>query len=266
MKSFDRRVVRAGAAVLLAAVFGAAPAQAASKEMERLLIQVANLQTQVAELQRLAGENAREIKRLSDGLGEQNAAVRKALQDQKMHEESLQATLKEITDRLADVRTAAASPTIPTAAPPTADPGAGPGSSATASAAATPAPPNAPPPLDLLSQAYQDCRRGNYDLGIQTLREFLRIYPNTDRSDNAQFWIGVCNFGKEAYPAAIEAWDALLRDYPSSDKIAEARVKKGEALERLGRRKEALVLYRYVLEHYPNSEAARVAKNKLNPQ
>ena len=119
--------------------------------------------------------------------------------------------------------------------------------------------------MDLLSQAYADCRRGNYDLGVQSLREFLRIYPNTDRSDNAQYWIGECYFGKESYSEANDAWDVLLRDFPSSDKIADARYKKGLALEKLGRKKEAIVLYRYVLEHYPNSEAAKAAKNKLNP-
>jgi tol-pal system protein YbgF len=253
---------RAGAFGLALAVlsFAAGPVQAASKEIERLLIQVANLQLQVADLHRLVGENAKEIKRLADNVGEQNAALRKTLQDQKLHEEALQATLKEMTERLSEVTTAAASPSTTSAAPPTAggDP---------AAAGATPLPgPNAPPAMDLLSQAYADCRRGNYDLGVQGLREFLRIYPNTDRSDNAQYWIGECLFGKESFAEAVGAWDVLLRDFPSSDKIADARVKKGMALERLGQKKEAMILYRYVLEHYPNSEAAKVAKNKLNPQ
>lgn len=256
------RYRRAGALALFAIAVGAAPASAANKDMERLLIQMANLQTQIADLHRLAGENAREIKRLSDGLGEQNATLRKALQDQKLHEESLQASLKEMADRLADVRTAGATPTLPATAAPS-DPATASGSAA---AAAPPVAPNAPPAMDLLSQAYADCRRGNYDLGVQSLREFLRLYPNTDRSDNAQYWIGQCFYWKESFGDAIEAWDVLLRDYPSSDKIADARVTKGLALEKLGRKKEALVLYRYVLEHYPNSEAAKVAKNKLNPQ
>ena len=257
MNATYRRLGACGLALAMLSL-GAAPARAASKEIERLLIQVANLQLQVADLHRLVGDNAKEIKRLSDSVGEQNASLRKTLQDQKLHEEALQATLKEMADRLSEVTTAGASPTLASAAPtPGGDPGA-PG-------AAVP-PPNAPPAMDLLSQAYADCRRGNYDLGVQGLREFLRIYPNTDRSDNAQYWIGECLFGKESYAEAADAWDVLLRDYPSSDKIADARYKKGLALEKLGRKREAITLYRYVVEHYPNSEAAKAARNKLNPQ
>ena len=262
MKATYRRAGAFGVALAVLSL-GAAPARAASKEIERLLIQVANLQLQVAELHRLVNDNAKEIKRLGDNVGEQNAALRKTLQDQRMHEEALQATLKEMAERLSEVTTAAATPNMASAAPPTG--GGDPGAPA-AGGTSVPPPPNAPPAMDLLSQAYADCRRGNYDLGVQSLREFLRIYPNTDRSDNAQYWIGECYFGKENYAEANDAWDLLLRDFPSSDKIADARYKKGLALEKLGRKKEAIVLYRYVLEHYPNSEAAKAAKNKLNPQ
>jgi len=63
----------------------------------------------------------------------------------------------------------------------------------------------------------------------------------------------------------VAAWEDLLRDYPASDKIPDARYKKAVTLERLGRRREALVEYRNVVERYPNSEAGRKAREKLNP-
>src|SRR6185295_19187250 len=107
--------------------------------------------------------------------------------------------------------------------------------------------------------------RGNYDLAIQEYREYLRNYPNTDLSDNAQYWIGECYFSKGRYNEAVTAWDELMRDYPASDKLPDARYKKGVTLERLGRRRESLVEYRNVVERYPNSEAGRKAREKLNP-
>jgi tol-pal system protein YbgF len=254
--------------VLLALALVPVPARAASKEMERLLIQMANLQSQLLEIQRMVGANALEIKKLSDGMGEQNASLRKAIQDQKMHEEAVQSALKEMSDRLADVTTATAAPAV--GAPPSVmagsegPPGASSGTSATANASPTPV--GAPPAKDLFSQAYADYARGNFDLSIQGFKEFLRLYPATDRSDNAQYWIGECLFGKGAYSEAVDAWAVLIRDFPSSDKIADARVKTGLALERLNKKKEALTLYKYVLEHYPNSEAAKIARAKVNPQ
>ena len=68
------------------------------------------------------------------------------------------------------------------------------------------------------------------------------------------------------YEDAIASWNQLLRDFPSSDKVPDARVKKGMALESLGRRSQALLEYRYVLDRYPNAPAARVARQKLNPE
>jgi TolA-binding protein len=67
------------------------------------------------------------------------------------------------------------------------------------------------------------------------------------------------------FAEAIEAWNTLFRDYPSSDKLPDARVKKGMALERLGRRSQALVEYRYVVDRFPNSPASRIARERLNP-
>src|SRR5262249_8071911 len=96
------------------------PARAASKELERLMIQVGNLQSQVAELQRTIGENAQESRRLSDVVGEQTATFKKVLQDQKLQDEALNATLKELSDRVADVSAAAAAPraaAVPVGAP-----------------------------------------------------------------------------------------------------------------------------------------------------
>jgi tol-pal system protein YbgF len=254
------RLVLAGLLLALAA-----PAWAVNKDIERLQIQIAALQGQIADLQRTAEDNQREIKRLGDTLAEQNAFLRRALQDRRVQDEALQTALKEFAERLAELEerlqqpaTAASAAPVPSAAVPE-------GGSEGSAAAPAPAAVPPPPPRELYSQAYADYARGNYDLAIQEYREYLRNYPNTDLSDNAQYWIGECYYSKQRYPEAVAAWDELLREYPASDKIPDARYKKGVTLERLGRRREALVEYRNVVERYPNSEAGRKAREKLNP-
>jgi tol-pal system protein YbgF len=124
----------------------------------------------------------------------------------------------------------------------------------------------APPPRELYSGAYADFARGNYDLAIQGFQEYLRFYPETDFSDNAQYWVGECQYGRQDYEAAIAAWNQLMQNFASSDKLPDARVKKGMALERLGRRDQALLEWRFVVERYPNSPAARIARERLNPR
>jgi tol-pal system protein YbgF len=266
------RLALTGALVVLAA-----PVWAVNKDIERVQIQIAALQGQIADLQRTAEDNQREIKRLGDALTEQNAFLRKALQDRRIQDEALQTALREFGERMNELEQRLQQPapaSVPavvalapsadaTALPPTGVPPAGPPAAAPNPAPVAPAAP--PPPRELYSQAYADYARGNYDLAVQEYREYLRNYPNTDLSDNAQYWIGECYYSKQRYNEAVAAWNDLLRDFPASDKIPDARYKKGVTLERLGRRREALVEYRTVVERYPNSEAGRKAREKLNP-
>jgi tol-pal system protein YbgF len=256
-------------AVGIALALAAAPAVAANRDLERLQVQVAGLQTQLAELQRLGEENLKEVRRLNEFLADQNAAVKKSLQDQKIQDEALASTLKEVTEKLAELgeRAQAAARVAVPMPPPDAS---GTASSATPGSPGATSPPavqTGPPPAprELYSQAYADYARGNYDLAIQGFTEYIKQFPSTDFTDNAQYWIGESLYGKKDFAEAIEAWNTLFREYPSSDKLPDARAKKGMALERLGRRSQALVEYRYVIDRFPNSPAARIARERLNP-
>jgi tol-pal system protein YbgF len=260
------------AATACAALLALPPtAAAANKDIERLYVQVAALQSQIADLQRTAEESQREVRRLTDLLAEQNAFFRKSVQEQRLQDEATQTALREITERMGELDARLQSQTAATAAavaavaapapqPASADSGDGP------VAAAAPPVASPPPARELYSQAYADYTRGNYDLAMQGYREYLRYYPDTDLSDNAQYWIGESLYAKRLFAEAVDAWDELLREYPSSDKLPDGRFKRAMALERLGRRREALAEYRAVADRYPNSEAGRKAKERLTPQ
>ncbi|HXK11384.1 MAG TPA: tol-pal system protein YbgF [Vicinamibacteria bacterium] len=271
-----RRIAPAALAALLAAM----PAVAANKDIDRLAMQIASLQGQLAEIQRVSEENRAELRRLTELIAEQNALLKKGVGDRQQQAESAAAGLKDLGDRVAEVAEsvqALRSQIAPLLGPPAGAPpapaataGGSPGGTATpgsappTATAAAPAAP-APAPRELYSQAYADFARGNYDLAIQGFTEYIRDYPDTDFTDNAQYWIGECLYGKKMFAEAIEAWNTLFKDYPTSDKLADARVKKGMALERLGRRSQALVEYRYVVDRYPSSQAARIAREHLTP-
>jgi tol-pal system protein YbgF len=237
----------------------ALPAHAADKEIARLQLQVANLQGQVISLQRSMDEALQELRRLNEALAQQGNALRSGLEDERIQNEASQAALRDVVDRLGELRESlVAMRDSGVGLPPPGLGEAGPGEGAETAG-------GAPPPRELYSQAYADFARGNYDLAIQGFQTYLQHYPETEFSDNAQYWIGECYYGQQRFDDAIEAWNALLRDFETSDKVPDARVKKGMALERLGRRSQALLEYRYVLDRYPNAPAARIAREKLNP-
>ena len=260
---------------ILAVVIAAVPGLAfgANKDMERLQVQVAALQSQLSAIEQQNDDTLRELKRLNEALAEQNAFLKRGVQDRRLTDEAIQTTLRELDQRLSEVSEQLqgmqnAQAAAPPAAVPVTDavpaiPGAPPGAAPGAPARPAPA---APAPRELYSQAYADYARGNFDLAIQEYQEYLRNYPDTDLSDNAQYWIGECLYSKQQYAEALEAWDELFRRFPGSDKLPDARYKKGMALERLGRRSQAQLEYRAVATRYPNSEAGRKAREKLNPQ
>jgi tol-pal system protein YbgF len=243
----------------------AAPAWAVNKDIERLQIQVADLQRQLSDLVRMAEEDQAEIRRLNESLADLTAQLKRQAQDRRVQDESLQSSLRDITDRMSELgeRLQALSVAPPAAAPmagaaPSSD--GGPPEPQPAPAAA------GPPPRELYSQAYADYARGNYDVAIQGFTQYQR-HPAaaSDLLDNAQYWIGESYYGKKSFGEAIAAWDTLFRDYPSSDKLPDAHVKKAMALEKMGRRRDALREYRFVMDRYPNSPAARIARDHLNP-
>jgi tol-pal system protein YbgF len=272
MPSLTPRLVAGTLSVALC--LAPASLQAANKDIDRLAIQVAALQGQIAEIQRVSEETRAELKRLSELVAEQNALLRKSAADRRQQDEAVTVGLRELGERVAELAEALEAIKTQTALslPAPLDPGpaaqpSAPGSAAVAGAPGAPVAPAVPPPAprELYSQAYADYARGNYDLAMQGFGEYLRAYPGTDFADNAQYWIGECLYGKKLYTEAIDAWNTLLKDFPSSDKLPDARVKKGMALERLGRRSQALVEYRYVVDRYPTSQAARIARERLNP-
>jgi tol-pal system protein YbgF len=276
MPSPEENVIRRTATALVAAVLlSAGPATAANKDIERLAVQIATLQGQLAEIQRTSEENRAELRRLTELIAEQNALIKKSVADRRQQDETVAASLKDLGDRVAEVNEALdaikaqATPLLtPLPAADAAAAGSPSFAPATPGGTPTPTPPPAgpaPAPRELYSQAYADFARGNYDLAVQGFAEYIRNYPDTDFTDNAQYWIGECLYGKKMYAEGIEAWNTLFKDYPASDKVPDARVKKGMALERLGRKSQALVEYRYVVDRYPNSQAARIARERLTP-
>jgi tol-pal system protein YbgF len=256
--------------LLLSAVAG--PALAANKDTERLYLQIAALQSEVGQLRRTTEDSLKEIRRLNEVLAEQTVFVKKSIQDQQRQAEAAQLTIKELNDTVAGLRdrlqAAATAPPVASfnELPDASNPSGTPSNQAAGTIAASPPAGPAPAAGELYTQAYADCARGNYDLGIQGFQEYLKHYPSAHLSDNAQYWIGECLYGKRDYAAAVAAWDELLRQYPGTDKIPDARYKKAMALEKLGRRSQALLEYRYVFEHFPNSEAGRKAREKVQAQ
>ena len=70
-------------ALAAAALLAAGPARAANKDIERLALQIAALQGQLADVQRATEETRAELRRLTELVAEQNALLKKGASDRK---------------------------------------------------------------------------------------------------------------------------------------------------------------------------------------
>jgi tol-pal system protein YbgF len=118
-------------------------------------------------------------------------------------------------------------------------------------------------PTELYDTAYADYTKGRYPLAIQGFQDYLAAYPNTDLSDNAQYWIAECLYSQKKHKEAIAAFDKLLKQWPQSDKAAAALLKKGYALIEVGQKAEGVVQLQYVMHEFPSAEESRLARARL---
>jgi tol-pal system protein YbgF len=116
---------------------------------------------------------------------------------------------------------------------------------------------------DLYRDAYETFYKGDLEGSRRKFEVFLKQYPNTELSDNAQFWIGETYYLKKDYERAILEYEKAIVKYPEGDKIPAAIFKQALAFLELGDKTNARNLLRRVIEKYPRSDQADVAKKKL---
>ncbi len=115
----------------------------------------------------------------------------------------------------------------------------------------------------LYKEAYETFQKGDLEGARRKFEAFLKQYPNTELSDNAQFWIGETYYLKKDFEKAILEYEKAIAKYPEGDKIPAALLKQALAFLELGDKANARNLLRRLIERYPQSDQAEMAKKKL---
>jgi tol-pal system protein YbgF len=118
-------------------------------------------------------------------------------------------------------------------------------------------------PMETYQAAYRDYQRGNFDLAIEGFQEFLTGNARSELSDNAAYWIGESLFSQKKYREAIQQFDAVVNNYPRSEKVPGALLKKGYSYINVGERAQGVVQLQYVLHEHPKSQEAALARQRL---
>src|SRR5262249_38012520 len=119
--------------------------------------------------------------------------------------------------------------------------------------------------------------KGSFPLAINGFREFVRRYPDSPLADKAQYWIGESYFslaqasasaGKapEAHKEmeqAVQGFPPVVLNNPRGEKVPTAIYKEALALTELQQNALAQSRLKYIVDHFPQSEEAALARERL---
>jgi tol-pal system protein YbgF len=114
-------------------------------------------------------------------------------------------------------------------------------------------------------QATQDLTQGRYALALQGYRDFLKRFPTSELSDDAQYGIGECQFAQSKFDSARTEYARVDSLYPQGDKVPAALYKQALSEEKLGRSADAKKTLEALVRRYPLSGEAQLAREKLSP-
>jgi tol-pal system protein YbgF len=107
-------------------------------------------------------------------------------------------------------------------------------------------------------------RDGDLDGARQGFAGFLRDYEGSELSPNARYWLGESHYGKKDYRQAIDSYDRVELDFPRSEKVPAAILKKGYAYLAMNDKKRASSAFKQVVALYPRTPEAGKASDKLS--
>lgn len=149
------------------------------------------------------------------------------------------------------------------------------GSSALPSPTEAPRPPVTPPsrtannvPSTGGAQASYDAalslyHKGQFGQAQEAFTSFLRSYPTGNLTADALYWQGECLYSQRKFEQAIFAFKDVAGKYPSNRRAADSLLKAGYAYAELNDTGNARFYWQLLVDDYPTSTAAALARKRL---
>jgi tol-pal system protein YbgF len=281
--------IRLGTVVACGLALAAAPAAAQNREHQQQAAELRILQEQQQQLSLGLAQIAEALKALNARLDEVTAANRKGFADQELSIRGVGSDLSAIRERTQETDTRIRTlrdeidalrttmNSLPSllsqaAAPPPdpADPNAVPPAGAPAVVAAPPPAAIAPPstaglsPTRMLDSAKSDYFAGQWSLALSGFDALLRTFPRSESAAEAQFYVGETYYAQNKWREAIDAYGLVLQNHRNSGTVPDAYFKRGRAYAQIGETDAARASWEAVMKAYPDSDAARLAKQDLD--
>jgi len=110
--------------------------------------------------------------------------------------------------------------------------------------------------------------KGKVEQAREIFEKFVKKYRDSELYDNALFWIGQTYYIEGKYDAAVKTFDRIIEGCQTGqildcNKLPTAILKKGFALLKMGEKEEAKKVFRQLVNRFPDTEEAEIARKKL---
>jgi len=112
--------------------------------------------------------------------------------------------------------------------------------------------------------ATRQYKHRDYEAALAGFRFFLELHGQSSLAPNAQYWMGECQYRLGRYKEALKTFYHVVSYYPLSPRIAASTLKIGQTYTRLKDHEKARTMYERVLDEYPDSPEAELARKALD--
>ena len=119
-------------------------------------------------------------------------------------------------------------------------------------------------PDDLYQAAYGHVLSGDYQVAEREFRDYLDIFPTSEKAADANFWLGEAQYSQGNFNDAAKTFLNAHQTFGKSKKAPEMLLKLGMSLAALDNRETACATLREVNKRYP--EASKAVKSKVSSE
>jgi tol-pal system protein YbgF len=112
--------------------------------------------------------------------------------------------------------------------------------------------------------AFSELKAGRFNESARLFEDFIQQHPNHELTDNSYYWLGESYYVTRNYPLALAAFQNLEQKFPLSSKLADSLLKIGYTYHELEDFQQAEQALNKVVSSFPNESVARLAQNRLN--
>jgi tol-pal system protein YbgF len=116
----------------------------------------------------------------------------------------------------------------------------------------------------LYDRVMEEFKHRDYEAALAGFRFFLELHGESSLAANAQYWVGECQYRLGRYKEALKTFYHIVSYYPLSPKLAASTLKIGQTYTRLKDHEKARMMYERVVDQYPESAEADLARKALD--